>query len=74
MLDAYLFETLEEVRMITEEWMHHYNHEKPHESLQDLTPGEYLLKYGQLERSNSKGELPTFQQINGNNFNQISFL
>jgi len=73
-LDAYLFETLEEVRMITEDWMYHYNREKPHESLQDLTPWEYLLKYGQLESSFTKGELPTFQQINNNNYNEISFL
>lgn len=73
-LDAYLFETLEEVRMITEEWIYHYNREKPHESLQDLTPWEYLLKYGQLESSFTKGELPTFQQINNNNYNEISFL
>lgn len=73
-LDAYLFETLEEVRMITEDWIYHYNREKPHESLQDLTPWEYLLKYGQLESSFTKGELPTFQQINNNNYNEISFL
>lgn len=53
-LDAYLFETLEEVRTITEEWINHYNFEKPHESLQDSTPKEYLLKYGQLIRSISK--------------------
>ena len=73
-LDAYLFETLEEVRMITEEWLHHYNHEKPHESLQDLTPREYLLKYGQLERSLATSELPTFQQINSNKLNENRFL
>lgn len=64
-LDAHIFETLEDVRMVTEEWINHYNTEKPHQSLQDLTPKEYLLKYGQLEKSISKEELSTFQQIDG---------
>ncbi len=73
-LDAYLFETLEEVRAITAEWITHYNTEKPHESLQDLTPREYLLKYGQLDRSISKDELTTFQQINSNDLMKNSFL
>lgn len=62
-LDHYLFETLEEVRALTDEWIEHYNTEKPHESLQDLTPHEYLLKYGQPVNSFSKYGLTTFQQI-----------
>lgn len=73
-LDAYLFETLEEVIAITEEWMAHYNTEKPHESLQDLTPREYLLKYGQLDKLISNEELTTFQQIDSNNLVKNSFL
>jgi putative transposase len=47
-LDAYIFETLDDVRSVTEEWIDHYNREKPHQSLDDMTPQEYLLKYGQL--------------------------
>ena len=47
-LDAYIFETLDDVRSTTEEWIDHYNNEKPHQSLDDMTPKEYLLKYGQL--------------------------
>lgn len=66
-LDAHLFETLDDVRDVTEEWIDHYNTEKPHESLGDLTPSEYLLKYGQLDKSISKDELTTFQQIDSNN-------
>jgi putative transposase len=73
-LDAYLFESLDEVRLITEEWMYHYNHEKPHQSLQDLTPKEHLLKCGQLESQLPKVELPTFQQMESNNYNKINFL
>jgi putative transposase len=73
-LDAYLFENLEEVRTITQEWMDHYNKEKPHESLQDLTPREYLLKYGQLDKPISMEKLTTFQQINSHNLIENSFL
>ena len=62
-LDAYLFETLEEVRSITEQWINHYNTEKPHQSLEDFTPEEYLLKYGQLANAQAHAELPTLQQM-----------
>lgn len=62
-LDAHIFETLDEVRTVTDEWINHYNTEKPHQSLENLTPKEYLLKYGQLDKSISKDELTTFQQI-----------
>lgn len=73
-LNAHIFETLDEVRTITEEWITHYNNEKPHESLEDLTPQEYLLKYGQLDKSISKDELSTFQQIDGDDLMKISFI
>jgi len=31
-LDAYVFETVEQVREITETWLHEYNEERPHDS------------------------------------------
>ena len=40
-LDAYLFENLEQVRILSDEWMFSYNNEIPHGSLNDLTPSEY---------------------------------
>ena len=42
-LDMYLFRTLDEVRKQTEYWIKEYSEERPHESLGNLTPREYLL-------------------------------
>lgn len=41
-LNLYLFSTLDEVRKITDEWLEIYNLERPHKSLNDMTPIEYL--------------------------------
>ena len=40
-LDAYLFETLEQIRMLSDEWQHHYNHTYPHEGLHGVKPAEW---------------------------------
>jgi putative transposase len=37
-LDAYLFETLEEVRILSDEWQDHYNNHHPHRALKGKTP------------------------------------
>lgn len=42
LLDAYLFFTLQQVRIMAEEWQHDYNQERPHESLNNVPPLEYL--------------------------------
>lgn len=42
LLDLYLFRTLNEVRHMTEEWRMRYNTERPHDSLNDMTPAEFL--------------------------------
>ncbi len=41
-LDMYVFTRLSEVRNITEKWIDEYNKERPHESLGNMTPAEYL--------------------------------
>jgi putative transposase len=48
-LDFYIFNTLSEVREITDNRLNEYNREGPHESLGNLTPLEYL----QLHHSNT---------------------
>jgi len=42
-LDQYWFDNLDEVREITSEWMTMYNGERPHSSLGDQTPWEYMV-------------------------------
>ncbi len=43
-LDARIFDNLIEAREITLQWIEHYNRNRPHESLQNLSPFQYLLK------------------------------
>lgn len=43
-LDAYLFDNLEEVREITEHWLEEYNTIRPHEALQGLSPRQFTLQ------------------------------
>jgi putative transposase len=42
-LDFYIFNCLKEVRDITKKWIDEYNTERPHESLGNYTPAEYLM-------------------------------
>lgn len=44
-LDAYLFDTLEEAREITERWLEDYNTIRPHEALQGLSPRQFALQH-----------------------------
>jgi len=44
-LDMYVFNTLDEVREHTGKWLKEYNEDRPHESLGDLTPREYLFHH-----------------------------
>lgn len=37
-LDMYLFETIQAVQLLTDRWLKHYNEERPHESLNNLSP------------------------------------
>lgn len=43
-LDCYVFESLHEVRQLTEDWMYRYNHERPHEALGRIPPVTYRMQ------------------------------
>ena len=44
LLDCYVFESLQEVRLMTEDWLHRYNHHRPHESLGRIPPVAFRVK------------------------------
>lgn len=41
-LDMYLFRNIQEVQNITNNWLKHYNEERPHESLNNLPPRIFI--------------------------------
>ena len=51
MLDAYLFESLAEVRALTERWLISYNQERPHDSLGRVPPLTFLPRLTLPEQS-----------------------
>jgi putative transposase len=40
-LDRYVFDSLQEVRDMTADWLHRYNYQPPRESLGSVPPVEY---------------------------------
>lgn len=53
-LGAFLFDELNQVRILTEEWLTLYNRQRPHDSLNGLTPERFLLKYGRNHSSDTE--------------------
>ena len=52
-LDAYLFEDLYQVRVLTAHWMQDYNHSRPHDSLGGLSPAGFTQEAEALIVDNS---------------------
>lgn len=50
LLNTWLFYSLAEVRIMTEEWRHDYNHERPHKSLGYLSPIKYAEQRANVEK------------------------
>ena len=58
-LDAYLFESLNDLREISEQWMTDYNENYPHQSLQGKSPKQYLaINCGKTPPQNQPDVLP----------------
>ena len=50
LLDCYVFHSLKEVREKSYEWMLDYNHHRPHEALDDLSPIQFLNRHNQIKK------------------------
>ena len=48
MLDAYIFESIGDVREITDDWLRRYNEIRPHDALGSLPPARYREKRSTL--------------------------
>ena len=67
-LDAHLFDNLNEVREITEGWMYDYNNFRPHDSLNNLPPVLYKKLRKDIDLLKTpEGEFPTNQHHNNIN-------
>jgi transposase InsO family protein len=63
---VYLFETINEVREVSEHWMHDYNYKRPHDSLNGLSP----KLYADIDLLKTPTEFTTNQHHN-NNTNEV---
>jgi putative transposase len=56
-LDLCVFESIEQVQLLTDEWLIRCNHERPHESLGRVPPLRYLPR--PITRRDSSGRVST---------------
>ena len=67
-LNAHWFLSLEDAAEKIEAWRQEYNHYRPHRSLDDMTPAEFIEAYQKEKRENtSLEELPLYKKADGLN-------
>lgn len=69
-LDAYIFDSIDQVREVTDEWMFDYNHFRPHDSLLGQSP--IMWKYGQQAKAKCSAVPAHITTLNFNDNNKIS--
>lgn len=61
-LNANIFETLDQLRQVTDEWIEDYNHYRPHDSLEKMPPVLFAQKFLQgdntLKKSTKEKSIP----------------
>ena len=68
LLDPNTFITAGQAQARANDWMWTYNNFRPHESLNNLPPTTFMLKYGKLHpHPLGQTEFPTFQHDNNKN-------
>jgi putative transposase len=72
-LDAYLFNNIHEVKLLTKEWMEDYNHLHPHSALKGYSPIGYrqAVQSGKLPTLKCQPEFTTLNSSSNNNNNVI---
>ena len=58
-LDLYIFNSVAEAQTMAEEWLVHYNHARPHESLQHLPPARFFSSGGYIPLMKKGKQAPT---------------
>lgn len=53
LLNLYVFETIDQVQQLSDEWLHSYNHERPHDSLGRVPPLVYMPRQQPAQVSTS---------------------